>query len=135
ILREFQIQQVYMILRYVLMLATGFMVCMGCKTRSAAQEAEIKQYPVAEQKKEEDAFIRDQFIVQLKKGIPPRTVEQAFEPYGLVKKNAISPALNMWVFTYDQKQLDSDKMLKLLKESESVVQAEFDKKLDTRSRN
>jgi len=52
--------------------------------------------------------------------------------YGVRIINKISPNLNLWLITYDQKMVDGDMLLQILQDDPDILTAEFNKKTTQR---
>jgi len=78
------------------------------------------------------SLIKDQFIVKLAPDVKPEALAAEFEQQGLSIKKAIVPSMNLWLFTYGQASMKPEKMLKKIRASTLVKEAEFDKKLSPR---
>lgn len=78
-----------------------------------------------------DYLLTNQLIVQLKDAdIDSFTKEYAQFEFTVQKR--ISPRMKMWVLSFDDQKYDPNTVLETLKQSERVVNVEFDKKLNTR---
>jgi len=52
--------------------------------------------------------------------------------YGIRIINKISPNLNLWLITYDEKMVDGDMLLQILQDDPDILNAEFNKKTSQR---
>ncbi|MEM7368728.1 MAG: hypothetical protein AAF587_08990 [Bacteroidota bacterium] len=114
-----------MTLRSLFICSCLVLMTLACRTtQSAAEEPKDVQ--------DNPGIIANQFIVKLKPGVQPETLSSTFQQYGLTLKKMINKSMNLWVFTYRQESLEPENMLLILKESEHVQEAEFDKRLSNR---
>lgn len=78
-------------------------------------------------------FIQNEFLIQLKKGVNAHELANKFVAQKLAVKKQIAPTSNLWLFSYDSSTLSPKKMLETIKASDNVVEAEFNKRLETRN--
>lgn len=78
-------------------------------------------------------YIENALIVQLKDRATPRQLTDEYRHYNLKMDKAISRATNLWLFTYDTSTIEPPKMLKIIKDSPYVTEAEFDKVIELRN--
>lgn len=107
------------IFRPLLLLA--FLLAYACNTQKNTETTEMPTY------------IKDALIVQLKDQVTPRQLTNEYRPYSLKMGKAISKETNIWLFTYDTSAIKPLKMLKDIKSSQYVVEAEFDKVVELRN--
>ncbi len=80
-----------------------------------------------------DYFIRDQIITKFNKDIDIPTYIESHKQYGLDIKKRIAPKSDLWLLTFDTLKINPSDMLLLLKDSEEVEIAEFNKQLNNRN--
>ena len=81
-----------------------------------------------------DVKIANEIIVQFKNDLDAIEWTQAYQQYGMNLKKPISKIAHMHLFIFDSKSIDSEKMLALIKADEQVENAEFNKRMQSRTR-
>lgn len=108
----------------ILLFSFSILLLLACNTKKTTTNTPTP---------DDGVFIKNEIIVQLKKGVTPRQLVAAHEKYKLETMKAVVKITNMWLFTYDTKLIDPDKLLKILRDSELTIEAEFNKNLNRRS--
>lgn len=78
-------------------------------------------------------IIQGELIVQLANNSTPQELEATFTKYQLKLKNPVAKSMNMWLFEFDTSSIENEKLIKLLKKSDFVKEAESNKKLELRN--
>ena len=81
-----------------------------------------------------DSIIQNELIVQLEDGATPQQLENAFQRHQLKLVHAINQSMNLWLFSFDTGSIEFEKMRSVVKKSNLVKEAEFNKRLKPRSR-
>ncbi len=112
----------YKIFSFSLLFVFSIMLAWGCNGSKKGADTNASK----------DYMIYDKIIVQLDGGVKPEQIVEKHRPSKLELVKAVSAVMNMWLFTYDMDEITPEKMLKALKETDGVKEAEFDKKLGPR---
>ncbi len=78
--------------------------------------------------------IDNELIIQLRDKLDGATWAAKYKEYGLHLKKPISKLANMYLFIYDTQLIDAEEIMKLMQEDEKVARAEFNKRLQSRTR-
>jgi len=78
--------------------------------------------------------IDNELIIQLRDKLDGTTWAEKYKEYGLHLKKPISKLANMYLFTYDTLLIDADEIMELVQKDEKVARAEFNKRLQSRTR-
>ncbi|MEM6318864.1 MAG: DUF6438 domain-containing protein [Bacteroidota bacterium] len=78
--------------------------------------------------------IHNEIIVQLKKGVKPQEWCTKFGRYDLKVKRTLSTLTPIYLLSFDTGKMAPDRMLSILRKDDKVVMAEFNKRLEMKSR-
>ena len=81
-----------------------------------------------------EIIIDTELIIQLRDKLDGATWAEKYKEYGLHVKKPISKLANMYLFTYDNLLIDADEIMELIQKDEKVARAEFNKRLQSRTR-
>jgi len=82
----------------------------------------------------EEVKIDNELIIQLRDKLEGTVWVEKYKEYGMHLKKPISKLANMYLFVYDTKLISADKMLEIIQADEKVARAEFNKRLQSRTR-
>lgn len=82
----------------------------------------------------QEVKIDNELIIQLRDKLEGTVWVEKYKEYGMHLKKPISKLANMYLFIYDTKLISADKMLKIIQADEKVARAEFNKRLESRTR-
>jgi hypothetical protein len=72
-------------------------------------------------------------LVDLKDNVTPEKLEAEFKVYGLQNKKLISRPLNIFSFTFNEKKITATELIKALRISENVTNAQTNKEVNIRN--
>ncbi len=81
-----------------------------------------------------EGVIENELIVQFKDKIEASQWAQKYERFGLKVKKSLSTLSHIYLLSYDTGKMPPDRMLAMIKKDEEVATAEFNKRMETRSR-
>jgi len=96
---------------------------------------ELKEEPKKEKVKESEKphVIKTEIIIKPKDDIAlTKWFAENKKKYGVRIINKIAPNLNLWLITYNEKMVDADMILQILKNDPAIESAEFNKKTTQR---
>ena len=96
------------------------------KKRTTAKDRSLQEVP--------EVIIDNELIIQIKDKMDAKEWASQYKEYGLQLKKPISRTANMHLFTFDTKLIDSDKMMEMILADKQVSRAEFNKRLQQRTR-
>lgn len=79
-----------------------------------------------------DYFIKDEIITKFGPNVMIEQYIKDHEKYGMAIKKKVAPNLDLWIITYDTTTMDPSLMLRYMKNSVEVAEAEFNKELSPR---
>ena len=77
-------------------------------------------------------FIKQELIIKLNNSENAGQLVEKFSKYKLSSKKEISKSMGIWLMQYDTTLVKPELMLKKVKSQNIVIEAEFNKKLDSR---
>ncbi len=78
--------------------------------------------------------IHNEIIVQFNEKVNTDKWCAQYERFGLTKKKALSTLTPLYLFQFDTGKMSPDRMLEMIKRDKKVTSAEFNKRMETRSR-
>lgn len=96
------------------------------KKRETAKERSQQAIP--------EVIIDNELIVQIKDKLEAKEWAAKYATYGLQLKKPISRSANMHLFIFDTTLIDSEKMMEIVLADKQVARAEFNKRLQQRTR-
>ena len=84
--------------------------------------------------KRSEAIIDNELIVQLRDKLDGTNWVEKYAKYGMHLKKPISKLANMYLFIFDTESIGAEEMLEIVLKDENEARAEFNKRLQSRSR-
>lgn len=82
---------------------------------------------------DEDSFIYSEIIIEPADGVRLPLWFKEKEQYGIRLKTKLAPDGNLWLITYDVSRFAPEEIIQMLKNDPSILQAQFNKKINNRS--
>ena len=99
----------------ILLLTLALVFCASCNTKPATATTKSD-------------IVANQIIVLLQGRIPGKQLEQPFAAYELQAKGQSSRSENRWIYTFNPSKIKIEELLKKVKASELVIEADYVKK-------
>ncbi len=95
----------------------------------------VHGYPVMSYNPDEeiDESVAKQIIVELREGVNPGNWVMQFQDIRLRIARRIAPDRNMWLVTYNSKEIDEESLLLVVKSSKEVVEAQGNREVKDRN--